>query len=921
MKDKRRGHKRKRGGGFNLASAQNGLQQVQNLQGNLMSNANNGLQQVQNLQGNLLSNANNGLQQAKSLTMNLRERLNQAKDIAKGTVKVGKTVAMLSNPITALPAAMKLKHQLSDGLHKMNNVVASNVSKSPANSNTTQPPAAVSSIENPTTSTSVIKNASDDKPSLPNENAAPTAATSTSVTEDASNEKPSTPTEKAAAISNDKHAPTSEASEESTTDNKDDDPIQQLKVKEEAFIKELQSISEDEKMAPDEKASKLQSFQKKLEDLKADANMMQESLPGDASKPNVITGGGFDTPDKSKKYIVNGNDMNSARSSGGNEEKNKSDLQGIQDKAVLEIAKADVKLVFDYVPKTSDPRALKALFQYQEGKDKTPPTDKLSLHLGKVEEIIKRATTPKAIQQKAQNVKRDLQFARAKLYSVNIEAALRRIEDAEAEVSFFPDELKAEMTEKQKRITTAILVIFSIVKYIFKQFAKAPTIVSIFTILCLVVVVYSAYLALKYCIMIINDFTNNKLINNPTNAESLDFLIANFGNSPPRNVTPDKSSGENARTDARSAAEIRITQNPVVLFFVDMFKKVFSPLFGNLLTAKYKYALFVILPWISLIFAILAIFFMIRKRKQLELTPGLVQAFLYAAMVQTIIALFANYTVFFYAYYILRGTSARIDNYNKLVLASMSQRADFLAYLQKLPTNTIDIANVTTQAMNTLFAGNAVPSESDLSKAVFTLNLYEHYQQLGYRNPVLYEALDSFRIYNFIFSQQSFSPALYLRRRSTIIRDNSEKYRSIITAIYKNRGRSMDSDQQMIDNALMRSSQMTAEANNMANTFYPEDAMSRFLRMAIIIAGVQFLPFTIFFYLFRNRDLRNGFIDAIRIIMGQKKKAGEADLRDQEETVLELREMMHNKDKEKDQELPKPAPVPVANANPPVPVI
>jgi hypothetical protein len=589
-------------------------------------------------------------------------------------------------------------------------------------------------------------------------------------------------------------------------------------------------------------------------------------------------------------------DAEAAAAKAADKEKNEqTELANIKNEAIIEVARADVQLIYDYVQKTSDPRALKAIFEYQEGKDEKQ--DILSKHLEKVKAII--ADNPsKAIKKKAEALVKELQLARVKLYSINVETALRRIEDAEAEVSFFPDELKTELSEKQKRITTAILVVFSIIKYVFKQFGKAPGIVRIYIILLLFIIILSAYLAFKYCILIVNDYVNNKLINNPTNAESLDFLIANFGNSPPREVNE-----ANTRTDARSKKEISVASNPVAKYFIDTFKQGISPIFGNMLSAKYKYGWFVVLPWIALIAGLLGALYVCKKRKnELHMTPGLVQVILYAGIVQAFIALIANHAIYFYAYYALKGTSFRIDNYNKHVLANMIQKADFLAYLQKLPTSTIGIANVTGDALRTLFRNGQTPTVSDLSKAMFTLNLYEHYQQLGYRNPLLYEALDSFRIYTFIFSKQGFSPALYLRRRATLIRDNGEKYRNRIEMIYRNENRPINNT--LIDNAIIQSSRITAEANNMANSFFPEDAMSRFLRMAIMIAIVQFLPFTIFVYLFRNKDLRNGFINAIRVIIGQKKNASDADIRDQEEEVVNLREMMKNR-----KEAPPPPPV------------
>ena len=181
---------------------------------------------------------------------------------------------------------------------------------------------------------------------------------------------------------------------------------------------------------------------------------------------------------------------------------------------------------------------------------------------------------------------------------------------------------------------------------------------------------------------------------------------------------------------------------------------------------------------------------------------------------------------------------------------------------------------------------------------MFTLNLFEHYQQLGFRNPVLYDALESFRIYSFVLSKQNFSPALYLRRRSTLIRDNSEKYRNIIDKIMQKSNRTIDPN--VVDNAIIQSSKMTAEANNLANSFFPEDAMSRFLQMAVVIAFVQFMPLLIFVHLFRKKDLRDGFIEAIRVIFGQKKKMENADLYDQEAQISDLREMVKAKKNEKD---------------------
>lgn len=402
--------------------------------------------------------------------------------------------------------------------------------------------------------------------------------------------------------------------------------------------------------------------------------------------------------------------------------------------------------------------------------------------------------------------------------------------------------------EKQRAITLTIMAIYQMIVSLYTQVTKAPLAVSILTISSFGMILFTGLLAVIYGLRIISNYADNKLINNPTNDRSLDFLLSNFGNT--------------------------ASSSPLL-------NNVFGSLFANMTSGSYKFGLFLILPWITVTLAVLGIYFSIKKESEGQATGGAVKAILYACLVHGLIALFLNYTVFFYAYKMIKMTSFRINAFNNHVLTNMIQKADFLGELQKIPTNTFATLDIVKSAISKLFADNVAtqgairaPSQTDLGKAMFTLNMYMHFQELGFRNPALYDAIGSFRMYSFILSKQNFQPANYLRRKSTFVRDNTELYRQILENILKDKsevqpdknGPAIEKSK-YINRAIIMSSRATAEANNLANVFYPEDAMIRVLRMAVILIMVQWLPVLIAMWIFRDPNVRAGFRDAINMIM------------------------------------------------------
>jgi len=137
---------------------------------------------------------------------------------------------------------------------------------------------------------------------------------------------------------------------------------------------------------------------------------------------------------------------------------------------------------------------------------------------------------------------------------------------------------------------------------------------------------------------------------------------------------------------------------------------------------------------------------------------------------------------------------------------------------------------------------------------MFSVNMYMHYQKIGLRNPNIVDALSTFTPY-YLLSPTTYSASDFLFRKRTYIDDYSEMMTTIMNAL--------ESDEEwqkpptsVIYEANVILTEWIASANNKANSLYAEDALVPFIKMAIMMALVQWLPIILVVWIFRKPETR-----------------------------------------------------------------
>jgi hypothetical protein len=311
------------------------------------------------------------------------------------------------------------------------------------------------------------------------------------------------------------------------------------------------------------------------------------------------------------------------------------------------------------------------------------------------------------------------------------------------------------------------------------------------------------------------------------------------------------------------ASQSQLIANPLNIQSADYSVSKSSDFF-NFFGTKYKYQLFIILPIIAFVLLLIAFF-----HSPLE---GIIKGIAIACLIQVIIALIANTSAYSYAHKSMHLVSQRIKDFNNFIHNNIYKTAAFLAPLKEIPTNSMLVIKTVEKSLNAI---EASPSVDTLASAFFTLNLYFHIQKIGFRNENITEAVKIFDIHSLLIGSSlkdkiniintmaalDWSPADYLYHNSTFIEDYSMIMKNIYLSIPGNKV-----PLKTVEVAINKVQNLLAEANNRANTLYPEDSWNKFLHMAITILIIQTVPILILIYLFRKESVRNGFFNFIKML-------------------------------------------------------
>lgn len=273
--------------------------------------------------------------------------------------------------------------------------------------------------------------------------------------------------------------------------------------------------------------------------------------------------------------------------------------------------------------------------------------------------------------------------------------------------------------------------IMALLRQIFTDLKESPRKIAILAIIGILIMFATTFIAMIYMYRLLNDLRSNGLIKNPLNREAVDYNIS-------KSMTMRLSS---------------------------IFDK----------GVRYKFALLLLLPVLTLIISIAGIYFMTKITE--PATRNTVKFLLAITLVQSVVAIIVNYSSFLSVYRTISVTQMRVTNFNSFVVFNLYKTSSFLRLLQNIPTNSFSMSRAiygALQSMNTEDKANP----DKVASALFTLNMYIHIQKIGYNNPNIGDAFDLFNIFK-IFNGINYSPADFFFRQPTFMYNYSHKIREI----------------------------------------------------------------------------------------------------------------------------------------------
>lgn len=395
------------------------------------------------------------------------------------------------------------------------------------------------------------------------------------------------------------------------------------------------------------------------------------------------------------------------------------------------------------------------------------------------------------------------------------------------DVTLDPIAMETQKKQDVQKLLVVFLIITGFFKKIYFAFKNSSNGAAIFTILAFVLVISSMILSIVYLVKLLTDYSNGLLISNPLNIQSFGYNVS-------------KSLG----------------------------------FFGT----KYKYILFIILPVFAFIFSLGAVFYTSGVYKIFRITippvptQGLVTGIAIACLIQSTFSIIVNASTYGYTQKHLNIVNDRIKTLNNFIHNKLYKNANFLNTLKEIPTNSLLVNQV---VQNALLKLDKNASVNDIASAFFTLNLFYHYQKIGYRSEFIEDAtklfdirylLTSSSLSKSIISTNLFNPIIwsptdYLFNKATFIKDYSNEMQKMYSA---------KSTNTELTRKIMMASNKTAmwleEINTRANTIYPNDNKGKFITMAIVITIFQTLPLLILMYVFQKERVREAFIEFLKTL-------------------------------------------------------
>lgn len=277
---------------------------------------------------------------------------------------------------------------------------------------------------------------------------------------------------------------------------------------------------------------------------------------------------------------------------------------------------------------------------------------------------------------------------------------------------------------------------------------------------------------------------------------------------------------------------------------------------------KYPYVMFPMLIVISIILIIFTLGY-IASNNSWGSQSMVIYILLFACTMQTLVWIGGYLLIFRSSKKVLDSLKSKIDIFNVLVDQNMYiADAQFLATISTLPRNSVEISKIIAQALCVIKADT---STEDIVKIFFTLNVYRHFLKLGIGSDVTKDAVSSiFSKYSILFKRfgkSSNNISDYLSYGTQIIKDYSSEYVSILSNFKETDSKLPSIDMNKLQNvkkAVPIVQDLTSKANDLANDFFPDDALYSFYKMILAFVLISLLPFVIWSIYFATKKNKGG---------------------------------------------------------------
>ena len=303
---------------------------------------------------------------------------------------------------------------------------------------------------------------------------------------------------------------------------------------------------------------------------------------------------------------------------------------------------------------------------------------------------------------------------------------------------------------------------------------------------------------------------------------------------------------------------------------------------------KYPYVMFPIMIVISVILILFTIGYISAKRSWGSQSI-IIYVILFACTIQTLVWIAGYFVIFKPSKYVLDSLNAKIKLFNKLVDDNMYIRdSQFLATISTIPKHSVETSKIIGKALCVIKADT---STADIVKIFFTLNIYRHFLKLGIDSNVAKDAVSGiFSKYSIalkLFGNAPSTAADYLSYGTHIIKDYSVEYVDILSNFKGGDSKLPSIDVSKLENvkkAVVGAQELTSKANDLANDFFPDDALYSFYTMVFAFVFISLLPFIVWSAIFArkkykesrqgalNESLKNAMSDVISSIANIKAK-------------------------------------------------